>query len=96
MLVIGRREGEEIILRDHNDNYLGRVVCRMSKGKDGGEPLIRVGLELPAAIKINRRELDEQAFPAATQHAGITPVTNAAPPRITRPRSRRQARRGAA
>ncbi len=96
MLVIGRREGEEIILRDHNNNYLGRVVCRLSKGKDGGEPLIRVGLELPTAIKINRREVDEQAFPAATQHAGVATITNAAPPRITRPRPRRQAGRGAA
>lgn len=83
MLMLGRRPGQEIILRDHLGNYIGRItIGRIQRGKDGGLPIVRVGLEVPDSIKIARREVDGMDFPQPDRHVGIDTITKAASPRV--------------
>ncbi len=85
MLMLGRRPGEEIILRDSNNNYIGRIAIGGVQ-HTSGSPVVRVALDFPTSIKINRREVDELTHPQPPRHIGISAITKAASPRIPTPR----------
>lgn len=57
MLVVTRREGEEIIIRDHLGNYVGRVFVSLISGER-----TRIGIDLPHSFHINRSEVDANRF----------------------------------
>lgn len=67
MLVITRRESEEIVIGDPR-NPIGVVRIASIKGER-----VRVGLEFPKDVEIHRREIAEQIV------AGIGPTTKADP-----------------
>jgi carbon storage regulator CsrA len=66
MLVITRREGEEIVIGDPK-NPLGVVRIAAIKGER-----VRVAFDFPRDVEINRREIANQIV------AGVEPVTTAA------------------
>lgn len=54
MLVLSRREGELIVLRDANND----IVCEIAVF-DIRPSSVRVGIDAPADIVIERKEIDE-------------------------------------
>ena len=77
MLVITRREGEEVVIGDPN-NPIGVVRIASIKGDR-----VRVAFDFPRSIDVHRREVADQivagvAEPAA--HAGEVHVNGAVPP----------------
>lgn len=55
MLVLGRLLNQDIVFTDRNDRPIGFIrVCDIYGDK------VRLGFELPAHIKIKRREIHEQ------------------------------------
>lgn len=55
MLVITRREGEEVVIRDRDGGQIGIVRVVSIKGDR-----IRLAFDFPREIEVNRRELDDQ------------------------------------
>jgi carbon storage regulator len=64
MLVITRREGEEVVIGDPK-NPLGVVRIAMVKGER-----VRIAFDFPRDVEINRREIAEQIKNAPPEIAG--------------------------
>lgn len=64
MLVITRREGEEIVVGDP-DSPIGIIRIAAIKGER-----VRVALEFPRSVQIHRREVADQ-ISAETEHNGV-------------------------
>ena len=60
MLVITRREGEEVVIGDPR-NPIGVVRIASVKGER-----VRVAFDFPRDVEIHRREIAEQISPATT------------------------------
>lgn len=73
MLVITRREGEEVVIGDPK-NPIGVVRIASVKGER-----VRIAFDFPREVEINRREIAEQiAQQLPTVLASIKPSTAAA------------------
>ncbi len=71
MLVITRREGEEVVIGDPR-NPIGVVRIASVKGER-----VRIAFEFPREIEIHRREIAEQILAQATEVIGtIKPAAN--------------------
>ncbi len=55
MLVITRREGEEVVIRDRDGGQIGIVRVVSIKGDR-----IRLAFDFPVEIEVNRRELNDR------------------------------------
>ena len=64
MLVITRREGEEVVIGDPK-NPIGVVRIASVKGER-----VRIAFDFPRDVQINRREIAEQIAAAAPEIAG--------------------------
>ena len=64
MLVITRREGEEVVIGDPK-NPIGIVRIASVKGER-----VRIAFDFPRDVQINRREIAEQIATAAPEIAG--------------------------
>ncbi|MEO0483180.1 MAG: carbon storage regulator [Planctomycetota bacterium] len=74
MLVITRREGEEVVIGDPR-NPIGVVRIASIKGER-----VRVAFDFPREVEIHRREIAEQIVEDAEgQPAVVVPGRNAAP-----------------
>ncbi len=56
-MILTRRIGEAVVLRDAEGREIGRVIVADIKRKSAGA---RLGFEFPTDIKVHRAELDEQ------------------------------------
>ncbi len=75
MLVITRREGEEVVIGDPR-NPIGVVRIASIKGER-----VRVAFDFPREVAINRREIAQQILQQEPEIAGsIKPVATAATP----------------
>ena len=76
MLVITRREGEEVVIGDPN-NPIGVVRIASIKGDR-----VRVAFDFPRSIDVHRREVADQivAGEPAAQAADVHVVNGAVPP----------------
>lgn len=64
MLVLGRREGESIVIRDTTGNLLVEIVLvDIDRGK------ARIGIKADPSLPVNRGEIDQRAFPAVKAEA---------------------------
>jgi carbon storage regulator CsrA len=73
MLVITRREGEEVVIGDPK-NPIGIVRIASVKGER-----VRIAFDFPREIQINRREIADQIAAAAPEIVGsIKPAAAAA------------------
>lgn len=71
MLVITRREGEEVVIGDPN-NPIGVVRIASIKGDR-----VRVAFDFPRSIDVHRREVANQIIAGIPEHAGAAqPVLN--------------------
>ncbi len=72
MLVITRREGEEVVIGDPR-NPIGIVRIASVKGER-----VRIAFEFPREVEIHRREIADQIVTQASEVIGtIKPATNA-------------------
>lgn len=72
MLVITRREGEEVVIGDPR-NPIGIVRIASVKGER-----VRIAFEFPREVEIHRREIADQIIAQAGEVIGsIKPATNA-------------------
>ncbi len=73
MLVITRREGEEVVIGDPK-NPIGVVRIASVKGDR-----VRVAFDFPREVEVNRREVADQILAQAPQIVGtIKPAINVA------------------
>ncbi|MDX2017600.1 MAG: carbon storage regulator [Planctomycetota bacterium] len=71
MLVITRREGEEVVIGDPR-NPIGVVRIAQIKGER-----VRVAFDFPRDVKVNRREIADEIAAAEPEVAGtIKPAVN--------------------
>lgn len=69
MLCLGRREGQEIVL-ETSDGVIRVVVHHFSRGRT-----IHIGVDAPAGVAINRREIYERKRrEQARRSTGSTPA----------------------
>jgi carbon storage regulator CsrA len=76
MLVITRREGEEVVIGDPN-NPIGVVRIASIKGDR-----VRVAFDFPRSIDVHRREVAEQIVAGLTQADSAKPASPAAERRV--------------
>jgi carbon storage regulator len=72
MLVITRREGEEVVIGDPN-NPIGVVRIASIKGDR-----VRVAFDFPRSIDVHRREVANQIVAGVPEHAATQPTLNGA------------------
>ena len=65
MLVITRREGEEVVIGDPN-NPIGVVRIASIKGDR-----VRVAFDFPRSIDVHRREVANQILAGVPEHTGV-------------------------
>lgn len=70
MLVVTRRKGESLIIRDTKGNYVGRVHVSLIRGER-----VRIGVDLPHDFYINRDEVDTDRFPDNEQPPALFSTT---------------------
>jgi carbon storage regulator CsrA len=70
MLVITRREGEEVVIGDPN-NPIGVVRIASIKGDR-----VRVAFDFPRSIDVHRREVANQIIAGVPEHATSQPALN--------------------
>jgi carbon storage regulator len=72
MLVITRREGEEVVIGDPK-NPIGVVRIASVKGER-----VRIAFDFPRDVEINRREIADQIVQQAPEIVGTIKPTSAA------------------
>ena len=70
MLVITRREGEEVVIGDPN-KPIGVVRIASIKGDR-----VRVAFDFPRSIDVHRREVANQIIAGVPEHAPANPAEN--------------------
>jgi carbon storage regulator len=70
MLVITRREGEEVVIGDPKDP-IGIVRVASIKGDR-----VRIAFDFPRSVDVHRREVAEQILQSLAETPGVEVVTN--------------------